>query len=105
MRLMTLIMFLSSTLALGGCDQYKGPKGDPGAQGVAGPAGPKGEAGLQGPQGPQGLQGPKGDPGAPAPASFRVVKGGGGVTRSDNEVLGSLVFANGASGGAKCFAS
>ena len=105
MRLMTSIIILSGTLALGGCDQFKGPKGDPGSQGVAGPAGPKGESGQQGPQGPQGLQGPKGDPGAPAPASFRVVTGDSGVTCADNEVLVSLICANGSPVGAKCSAS
>ena len=99
MRLVTSIIILSGTLALGGCDQFKGPKGDPGAQGVAGPAGAKGESG------PQGLQGPKGDPGAPAPASVRVVTGDGGVNCADNEVLVSLLCANGAPVGSKCLAS
>lgn len=105
MRLITSIIILSGTLALGGCDQFKGPKGDPGSQGVAGPAGPKGESGQQGPQGPQGLQGPKGDAGAPAVASFRVVTGDGGVTCADTEVLVSLICANGSPVGTKCSAA
>ena len=98
MRLMGIVMILSGVLALGGCDQFKGPKGDGGAQGVAGPAGPKGD---------RGPEGPKGDAGAPAPASFRVVTGdsGGVVVCSDNEVLVSLICANGSPVGAKCSAS
>lgn len=105
MRLITATMILSGALALGGCDQFKGPKGDPGSQGVPGPAGPKGEPGAQGPQGPQGAQGPKGDPGAPATANFRVVTGDGSVACADNEVLVSLICANGTPVGAKCSAS
>ena len=125
MRLMGIVMILSGVLALGGCDQFKGPKGDGGAQGVAGPAGPKGDRGPEGPQGPKGdagaqgvagpagpkgdrgPEGPKGDAGAPAPASFRVVTGdsGGVVVCSDNEVLVSLICANGSPVGAKCSAS
>ena len=125
MRLMGIVMILSGVLALGGCDQFKGPKGDGGAQGVAGPAGPKGDRGPEGPQGPKGdagtqgvagpagpkgdrgPEGPKGDAGAPAQASFRVVTGdnGGVVACSDNEVLVSLICANGSPVGAKCSAS
>ena len=126
MRIMAVIMILSGTLALGGCDQLQGPKGDAGAQGVAGPAGPKGESGPPGPQGPKGdagaqgiagpagpkgdqgpagPQGPKGDAGAPAPVLFRVVIGDGGVACADNEVLASLICASGAPDGAKCSAS
>ena len=122
MRLMGVVMILSGVLALGGCDQFKGSKGDGGAQGVAGPAGPKGDRGPEGPKGDAGVagpagpkgdrglegpQGPKGDPGAPAQASFRVVTGdsGGVVACSDNEVLVSLICANGSPVGAKCSAS
>ena len=128
MRLLGIVMILSGVLALGGCDQIKGPKGDGGTQGVAGPAGPKGDRGPEGPQGPkgdagaqgvagpagpkgdrgpEGPQGPKGDAGAPAQTSFRVVTGdsSGVVACSDNEVLVSLICANGSPVGAKCSAS
>jgi hypothetical protein len=128
MRLIGIVMILSGVLALGGCGQFKGRKGDGGAQGVAGPAGPKGDRGPEGPQGPkgdagaqgvagpagpkgdrgpEGPQGPKGDAGAPAQASFRVVTGdsGGVVACLDNEVLVSLICANGSPVGAKCSAS
>ena len=118
MRLITFVAILSGALALGACDQLKGPKGDAGPQGAAGAAGPKGDAGPQGtagpkgdpgPQGPAGSQGPrgekgeKGDPGTPA--SIRMVTGSGGVTCADNEVLASLICASGAVNGDKCSAS
>ena len=35
MRLMGIVMILSGVLALGGCDQFKGPKGDGGVQKVS----------------------------------------------------------------------
>lgn len=128
MRLVAFII-LSSAVLLAGCDQFQGLKGDQGPQGVAGPAGPKGDRGPpgakgdQGPQGPKGdpgpqgiagpigpkgdqgpagPQGPKGDVGTPAPVSFRVVTGDGGVACADNEVLASLICASGAPDGEKC---
>jgi hypothetical protein len=121
MRLVTCIIL--SAVLLSGCDQFQGPKGEPGTQGDAGPAGPKGEQGPKGPkgdpgsqgvagpvgpkgdQGPVGPQGPKGDSGSPAAVTFRMVTGEGGVNCADNEVLASLVCANGTAEGAKCSAS
>jgi hypothetical protein len=91
-QLSRFIAIIVMMLAVAGCGQPT-----PGPAGATGPAGP---TGAQGPQGPAGPPGPKGDP-SPA-AALRVVTDTGTVRCGDDEVLVSLVCANGALDGPKC---
>lgn len=70
-----LIIAVAGCLALGGCGQNPGAKGDPGAQGPAGPQGAQGIQGVPGPQGQAGQQGPQGAQGAPGEKGDRGEKG------------------------------
>ena len=88
-------------LAVAGCGQPT--PGPAGATGPAGPSGARGPQGPAGPPGPAGAAGPKGDP-APA-AALRAVTGTGTVRCGDDEVLVSLVCANGTLDGPKCATS
>ena len=118
MRLISLALMVSASLALGACGRDPGPKGDPGSQGPAGPQGaqgiqgvpgPQGQAGSQGPQGPQGApgakgdKGDKGDKGEPGAVNMRVVESSDGVSCESSETLVSVFCpAGGASDGPKC---
>jgi hypothetical protein len=79
MRICTLLVVSSLSLALAGC--FEGAQGPQGPQGAQGPAGPKGEPGAQGAQGPQGPQGgagargEAGPPGAQGPVGPAGPKG------------------------------
>jgi hypothetical protein len=81
-----------------------GPAGPLGPPGPAGPAGPLGPPGPPGPLGPPGPPGPRGEAAAPPAAAqaLRVVTGTDTLTCNDNEVLVSLVCANGTNDGPKC---
>jgi hypothetical protein len=117
MRIITGVVLLAASLALGGC--FEGPKGDkgdkgdagipgmPGSQGAAGAAGPAGPAGPGGPAGPAGPKGDKGDKGdkgeagAAPPAAFRVVTGET-VSCNAGEELVSLICQSGSPNGHTC---
>jgi collagen triple helix repeat protein len=119
-----IIVALSATVFLTGCEGPQGPTGPAGPQGAAGPqgptgaqgppgppgpAGPQGSAGQQGPAGPQGMRGEHGEPGAsgppgppgpkgePGPASaLRYVEGSGdAIACNGDEVLVSAICKEG----------
>ena len=110
MRIITGVVLLAASVALGGC--FEGPKGDrgdkgdagiPGMAGSAGPTGQAGPAGPPGPAGPKGDKGDKGDAGAAAPAAFRVVTSGGdSVACNADEELVSLICKDGSPNGRTC---
>ena len=98
---------LTMTLALGGCDWFRGPagpagpagakgeKGDVGMAGAVGPAGAKGDRGDVGPRGEKGDKGDKGDPG-PGGANLYIVKGTGNIVCSQGGEAIALTCQGGA---------
>ena len=90
----------------------QGPQGVAGPQGIAGPPGPpgeKGEPGAPGPRGEKGEPGPAGPAGPPGPPAgsaggpvLRVVTGTGSLTCNADEVLVSMVCAEGANEARQC---
>jgi hypothetical protein len=112
MRAPAFAFALMTTIAVAGCGEGKpGPMGPPGATGPKGEMGPpgrqgregeRGDTGPAGAQGPPGPPGPKGDPGPAAAATLRSVTGTDGLQCAEDEVLVSIVCANGPTDGAKC---
>ena len=121
MRGLSIIVALSATVLLTGCEGPQGPTGPAGPQGAAGP---QGSAGQQGPAGPQGMRGERGEPGAAGPpgppgpkgdpgqaSSLRYVEGSGdAIACNDGEVLVSAICKEGpatlqGTAGAKCTAA
>lgn len=112
MRIITGVVLLATSVALGGCFEGpkgdKGDKGDAGIPGIGGAAGPTGAAGPAGPTGPAGPAGPKGDKGdkgdaGAAALAFRIVTSGGdSVACNADEELVSLICKEGSPNGRTC---